>query len=148
MKIDKKDKIILEVLKEDSSLSSKAIARKTLIPITTVHNRITKLKQEGVIKRYTLELDEKKLGRNIFAHILIKVDNKELKEKGLTQEKLATKIKKERGVDQISIVAGGSDIILKVGVKDIDELNEFVVNKLKDYDGVESTSTMVILKDI
>lgn len=148
MNIDEKDKKILEVLTENSSLSTKAIAKKTKIPITTVHNRITKLKQEGIIKKYTLKLDEQKLGRNIFSYILLKVDNKELKEKQLSQEELAKKIKKEQGVDEISIVAGGSDIILKVGVKDIEELNEFVVKKLRSYDGVESTSTMVILKDI
>ena len=43
--IDEKDQLILEVLKENSTLSTSKIAKSTKIPITTVHNRIKKLEK-------------------------------------------------------------------------------------------------------
>ena len=146
--LDEKDLKILEVLKKDSSLSTQKIAKKTLIPITTVHNRIKKLEKEKIIIRYTVDMDRKKLGKNIFAHILVNVDNRYLKNKNMTQEDLSKKIKKYDIVDGVSIVTGTSDIMVKISVKDIDELNAFLMKNLRDIEGVEKTTTMIVLKEI
>ena len=51
--LDKIDQKIINVLREDASLSTHRIAKKTLIPQTTVLNRIIKLKKAGIIKKYT-----------------------------------------------------------------------------------------------
>ena len=66
-------------MKENSKLTTHQISKKTLIPITTIHNRIKKLVKEGVIKKYTLELDNKKLGKYLAAYIQINVDYRLLK---------------------------------------------------------------------
>ena len=47
--LDDKDKKIIEILKENSRLSTQQISKKTLIPITTVHHRIKKLEKEKII---------------------------------------------------------------------------------------------------
>ena len=78
--MDNKDEKILELLRENSKLTTHQISKKTLIPITTIHNRIKKLEQEGIIKRYTLELDNKKLGKELAAFIHITVDYRLLKQ--------------------------------------------------------------------
>ena len=67
--IDEKDKKILEILKENSNLSTYKIHKKTLIPVTTVNNRIKKLNKLGVIKKYTIEIDKSKLGFNLAAYV-------------------------------------------------------------------------------
>ena len=76
--IDEKDLKIISLLKENAKLSMQQIAKKTLIPITTVHNRIKKLEKSGIIKGYTINLDDKKL-QSISAFILVTVDYKFLK---------------------------------------------------------------------
>ena len=63
MELDQKDKKILQILKENANLTTSQIAKKTAIPITTVHNRIKKLNKEKVIKNYTLNLDFEKIGK-------------------------------------------------------------------------------------
>ena len=78
--LDKKDLAILEILKHNSNLSTQNIAKKTNIPITTVHNRIKKLEKEGIIKEYSVVLDNKKIGKPIAAYILITVDYKLLQQ--------------------------------------------------------------------
>ena len=75
MKIDETDLSIIEILRRDASLSTKEISKKIRIPITTIHNRIKKLKQEGVIQRYTIAIDEKKLGKLIYAYIATQLNS-------------------------------------------------------------------------
>ena len=52
--MDEKDEKILKLLKENSKLTTQQISKKTLIPITTIHNRIKKLEKEGIIKKLCL----------------------------------------------------------------------------------------------
>lgn len=146
--MDEKDKKILKLLKENSKLTTHQISKKTLIPITTVHNRIKKLGKEGIIKKYTVELDNKKIGKNISAYIHIVVDYRLLKEIKMSQYELAKKLKQHEFVEEAAMVTGGTDIIIKVRVKDIDELDDFVTKKLRNINGIEKTQTMVVLNEI
>ena len=59
--MDEKDRLILQELKKNSNRSVQALAKATKIPPTTVHNRITRLVSEGVIRQYTIKVDNKKL---------------------------------------------------------------------------------------
>ena len=146
--MDKKDEKILELLRENSKLTTHQISKKTLIPITTVHNRIKKLEKEGIIKKYTLELDNKKLGKTIAAYVHITVDYRLLKELKMSQQELAKKIKQVESVEEAAMVTGGTDIVIKVRAGDIDELDEFVTKKLRNIGGIEKTQTMVILNEV
>ena len=146
--MDEKDEKILKLLKENSKLTTQQISKKTLIPVTTVHNRIKKLEKEGIIKRYTLELDNKKIGKSLAAFINITVDYTLLKQIKMSQYELAKKIKQHESVEEVAMVTGGTDILIKVRAKDIDELNNFVTIQLRNIDGIEKTQTMVILNEI
>ena len=146
--MDKKDEKILELLKENSKLTTQQISKKTLIPITTVHSRIKKLEKEGVINKYSLKLDHKKLGKNISAYIHIVVDYKSLKENKITQHELAKKIRQHEFVEEAAMVTGGTDIIIKVRVKNVDELDYYVTKYLRNINGIEKTQTMVILNEL
>jgi len=146
--MDKKDEAIIEVLKHNSNLSTQQISRKTNIPITTIHNRIKKLEKSGIIKEYTISLDNKKIGKAIAAYILITVDYKLLNEKKMSQNELAKKLKSNPNVEEASILTGATDIIIKVRVSNIDQLNEFVTKQLRNIGGVEKTQTAVILNEV
>ena len=146
--MDKKDEKILELLRENSKLTTNQISKKTLIPVTTVHNRIKKLEKEGIIKIYTVEFDNKKLGKNLAAYIHIVVDYKLLKEIKMSQHELARKLRQNEFVEEAAMVTGGTDIIIKVRAKDIDDLDNFITKYLRNIDGIEKTQTMVILHEI
>lgn len=146
--MDEKDEKILKLLRENSKLTTQQISKKTLVPITTVHNRIKKLEKERIIKKYTVEVDNKKLGINIAAYIHIVVDYRLLKEIKMSQHELVKKLKQHEFVEEAAMVTGGTDIIIKVRVKDIDELDDFVTKKLRNIDGIEKTQTMIVLNEI
>ena len=145
--MDEKDERIIEVLKENSKLSTQQISKRTSIPITTVHHRIKKLEKEGIIKKYTIELDPKKIGKALSAYILITVDYKLLKEKKLSQHELAVKLKKHPFVEEADTVTGATDIMIKVKVRDIAELNDFITKYIRNLEGIEKTKTTVILSE-
>ena len=146
--MDEKDKKILKLLKENSKLTTQQISKKILIPITTVHNRIKKMEKEGIINKFTIELDNKKIGKNISAYIHIVVDYKSLQENKITQHELAKKLKQNEFVEEAAMVTGGTDIIIKVRVGNIDDLDNFVTKYLRNINGIEKTQTMVILNEL
>ena len=143
--IDEKDKKILEILKENSNLSTYKISKKALIPVTTINNRIKKLKKLGVIKKFTVEIDKTKLGFNLSAYILISISLKELKDASMTVRELVRLLKKNPNVESVDNVTGDVDIILKIHAGDINEINDYVVNTLTQYKGIEKTRTALIL---
>lgn len=146
--MDHKDLKILEMLEKDAKLTSQQISKKTLIPPTTVHNRIRKMEREGIIRGYTVRLDHKKLGKGIMAFILLTVTYILPTGKKISQLDLARAINSLPEVEETHIVTGGMDIILKIRVKDMDELNNFVITDLRRIDGVENTQTIITLSSM
>ena len=144
--VDSKDLAILEALKEDSRASIKKIGKKTGLPTTTVHNRIKKLKQDKVIRRYTVDVDHRKLGKEVSALISITMDYKALREKGQNTADLVNKISAFPFVEFLHTVTGTTDIMVKARVKNMSELNKFVMGELRNYNGIEKTTTMVIME--
>ncbi len=148
IKIDTTDNKIISALKENSKLSYRKLAKKLLLPVTKVHHRIRNLENRGVIKKYTVVLDNKKLGKDLCAYILIKVDYSYLKSSGLSQQELAKKFKRRDDIEDVCLVTGLKDIILKVRVSSIDELNQFITKDLRNNTGVKSTETLIILDEL
>ncbi|MBI4210788.1 MAG: Lrp/AsnC family transcriptional regulator [Candidatus Diapherotrites archaeon] len=146
-KIDQKDREIITELISNSRQTVGQLAKKIGMPPTTIHNRIKKLEQHGIIRNYTAEIDYKKLGRPVMAYIGITV-NYNVEGRKIKQPEIARQIKKLEGVREVTILTGGLDIIVKVMAKDIDDLNEIVTEKLRDIDGVDKTQTMIVLTQV
>ncbi|MAG22358.1 MAG: hypothetical protein CL943_03595 [Candidatus Diapherotrites archaeon] len=146
--VDNKDLLIINALKDDSKASVARIAKTVGLPSTTVHHRIQKLKADGVIRGYTIRVNQGLLGKKIAAYLAITVDYKLLKKKKLSQHALAEELGKLPVVEAVSIITGISDVIVKLRVKNVEELNDFVTKKIRNYDGVKTTQTMVILEEV
>jgi DNA-binding Lrp family transcriptional regulator len=146
-KLDEKDQKIIEILKENSDFTTRQIAKKTLLPITTVHHRINKLKAEGVIRKFTIEIDERKLGKNFAAHVLVSCDYKTLRGEKRNQHILAKDILRFPEVERVDIVAGGSDMILRVRTTDVEAYDTFLFNRLQKLNGIDKTQTLVIIHE-
>lgn len=144
-KLDDKDKIILEMLKEHSDYTTRQISKKTAIPITTVHHRIKKLKSDGVIKKFTVELDHAKLDQSFVVYILISVDLQTLKTKKKTQYDLAKELKSFYFVERADIVSGGTDIVAVVRVKDVDEYDKILLGKVQMLEGISDTQSLIVI---
>ena len=144
--LDKKDEMILELLHADASLSTYKISKKTAIPQTTVLNRVRKLKEEGVIKRYTIDMDYKKLGKGIKALIYARVEKNFEQRKNIIGN-FEELLFKHDFVINVKRLMGKYDFVLEVVCKDIDELNDFLVQKVRAYEFIAETETVVVLRE-
>jgi Lrp/AsnC family transcriptional regulator for asnA, asnC and gidA len=142
IEIDEKDDAILDVLKADSSLSMQKIAKRTGIPIATVHHRIKKLEREGIIARYTIVIDKAKLGKKLVAYVLVKATPKS------DHVELLEKLMKHENVEDGSAITGAFDLMLKVRLASIEELDQFVLKHLRTFDDIAQTETMIAFRNI
>jgi DNA-binding Lrp family transcriptional regulator len=146
--MDEKDEKIIEILLGNAKLSNQEISKKTLIPITTVHNRIKKLEKKGVIKGYTVSLDYDKIGKRLSAFILVGVNYNEMREANLGQKELSKKLHSYAEVEDAVMVTGSVDLIIKVRVKDMKELDRFITGSLREIKGISTTQTLMVLHDL
>ncbi len=142
--MDAKDWKILNILRENSREFTKNLARKLNMPHSTVHERIKRLKNEGIIKKFTILPDYKKLGLDICAYVLISFEPNSSR----TQRAVAEDIAKLPEVYNIDIITGRWDIIVKIRTSDINSLEEVILEKIRNIEGVERTETLVVLQTI
>ncbi len=141
VRLDEKDIKILEELQKNCRIPARELAKKLGSPITTVYARIKRLERLGVIKGYTAALNPFKLGFHTTAFILISYSTNERK----SQRDVAREIAELPEVQEVHIVTGDWDILVKVKVRDVEELGKFVVDKLRSIEGVGKTLTSVVL---
>jgi len=144
--IDKKDVQILRIIQRNSKITTREIAKQLNLPVTTVFTRIKKLEQKGIIKEYRAILDAKKLGKSTTAFILAsftyRTPNKEL----LSQRKLAKEIAKFPEVQEVHIITGDWDLLIKVKAENVEAIGKFVIDKLRLVKGIEKTLTCVVFE--
>nr|KXH74893.1 MAG: hypothetical protein AM325_11900 [Candidatus Thorarchaeota archaeon SMTZ1-45] len=129
-------------------MTTKEMSKELEIPQTTIHNRIKNLAQRGIIKRFTIDIDGKKIGKGLVAYILCTVSYRSARGEKINQLEVAQVIKELQDVEEVFIVTGDNDMIVKVAVKDVDALNDFVIFTLRNIEGVERTVTSVVLSEI
>ena len=136
--ITESDKSLINALKENARLSISDLARKLNVSRSTVQNRITRLEQNGVIVGYSLKLSESYVQNMVSAHVSIKV-----KQKLTTQTNL--ELKKFNAISQLFAISGEYDLIAVVEESSLEQLS-YTLDKIGDLDGVERTTSSVILE--
>jgi len=142
IKLNKKDMEILNLLQKDSKQSIKEIARKVNSPITTVFDKIKRMEKLGIIKYYKAILDSAKLDKGTTAFILVSfVYRLNGSEEPLSQMDVVKDIARFPQVQELYIVSGDWDILMKIKEKDVDSVGNFITNNLRKIKGVEKTLT-------
>ena len=130
--MDKKDEKILEILQEDGRASYTEIAEEIDVSEGTVRNRVEQMKNEGVIEKFTVEVNESK---EIESFVSIKVSTD--REFGDILAEIPEDI-------QVYELAGDIDILAKITAETSEQINE-KVDEIRKIEGVENTSTYMVL---
>ena len=133
--LDDIDKRILSNLQDNCRISYSAIARELDVAESTVRYRVNRLKNEGVITRFIALLDPRKIGLNITAIVLIKVDPKNLEE----ASKLLASFRESHHLFKST---GAYDLVSVVHARDIIHLNG-LIDGIKKLPGVREVSAEV-----
>ncbi|MEM1588213.1 MAG: Lrp/AsnC family transcriptional regulator [Candidatus Bathyarchaeia archaeon] len=132
--MDELDKKIIEILKGDSRAPFLKIAKQIGISEAAVRQRVKKLVEAGVLKRFTIEVKEE-----ASAIMLISADP------STPTFKISNELKKINGVEKVYEVTGESDIVVFLSTRNIDELNA-CIDKVREVKGVIKTNTLMVLR--
>ena len=142
--IDKKDEIILNELKKNARNSTKAIAKNINIPRVTVHDRINKMVEKGVIKSFNVIIDYSKVGFSSEVFIFVSF----IPNPDVSQRQLAQRIATLPGVYEVHIISGEYDLLLKVRGKSLEDIGKLVVDELRQLQGVGKTVTFACFETV
>ncbi|OYT62611.1 transcriptional regulator [Thermoplasmatales archaeon ex4484_30] len=135
--IDEKDRAIISVLRKNARETTKDISKAIKLPRTTVSERIKKMVERGIIKKFTVTLDYEKIGLPITAFILVSF----LPNPEISQRELAKRISKMKNVYEVYIISGEWDLLLKVRGKNMEEVGSLIVDNIRAIKGVGKTMT-------
>lgn len=142
-----KDLEILALLQKDCKATARQIADQTGSPISTVFARIRRLEKTGVIKGYKAVLDSKKLQSGTTAFILASVSyGTRSNEKMISQRSTAQEIARFPEVQEVHIITGDWDVLIKVKAKNVDTVGKFVIDKIRFVKGIEKTLTCMVFE--
>lgn len=125
---DTLDRLILRELVKDSRQSLDTISRKAGASRTPVWNRIKRLYEQGIIKRFTIEVDPEKLGYEACFFVLVRTSEHEAS----WQRKFLESIRKRPEVLEAHRLAGDIDYILKVRVENARAYDAFYQALIRD----------------
>jgi len=142
-KLDEKDLAILALLQKNCRMTAREIARKIDSPITTVFAKMRRMEQEKIIRGYNAILDSKKLNFGTTAFILASFSYRN-GETSLSQRVIAEQIAKFPEVQDVHIISGDWDILIKIREESVDAVGNFVIDKLRTVKGIEKTLTCLV----
>lgn len=137
--IDSLDRKILSALQQNARLPYLELARKLIVSGGTIHQRIEKMKEMGIITGSKMTVDPKKLGQDVT--VLIGLNLKTAKNLDVVIKQL--KMFKE--VTQAYYTTGSYGLIIKAVTKNVQSFHQFLVEKLQNIDEIQSTESFLCL---
>lgn len=138
--IDKLDRQILSVLMEDAKTPYTDIAKQLYVSGGTIHVRMKKLEQMGIVKSASLDVDYTKLGYDICAFLGIYLDKSSL------YTNVSVDLRNIPEVVSAHYTTGLYNIFAKIVCQDTDHLRR-VLNKIQRIEGIQRTETFISLEN-
>ena len=139
--MDSVDIRLLKILTEDARTPLRKMGREVGLSTSGVRRRIKQLEREGLIKRFSVDIDAKKYGFGVTAFVSVDADSRSLRE-------LTRSLARRHEVCELHQTTGGHDLMLKVRAKDVDSLKKFVDEHIQSLDSVKSVRTTLAMETI
>ncbi|MFG2006328.1 Lrp/AsnC family transcriptional regulator [Spirillospora sp. NPDC048911] len=142
--MDELDTEIVRLLQTDARQSNRELARRLGIAPSTCLERVRSLTRRGVIRGYHADIDLAALNRGVQALVSIQV-------RPLNRSVINTFKEFASGLPEVIsvfVVAGGDDFLLHVGVRDLDYLHSFLLDRLSKRKEIAGFRTSVIFQQV
>ena len=131
LKLDEVDWGIIERLREDARMTFVDIGKALDVSDATVYNRVKRLIEVGVIKKFTIEVDETAVGKRVSGFIMVNVKPGAVKE-------VSRQLCEIERVSEVHEIHGSEDLIVKVRAKNLGRLRSVILKVRKIPDVVET----------
>ncbi|MGQ9530766.1 MAG: winged helix-turn-helix transcriptional regulator [Candidatus Bathycorpusculaceae bacterium] len=139
--LDEVDMKILQMLEEDGRKSFTEIAEKLNINESTVRKRVLAMQKEGIIKKFTVKVEPRKLGINTVAIVGLEVEPPKLLE-------IAQKLCDFPEIKCVATSTGDHMIMTEIWTKDGRELTKFISEKIGTIEGIKKVCPAIILEKL
>lgn len=132
---------IIDMLTQDASRPFVEIAKELGISDATVHMRVRRLAASGIIRRFTIATDSKLLGYDHLAFMGINM-------KDGAADEVTSQLSQYDEILEIHEMHGRFDLLLKVRARNLEEMRDIVVNKIRRLPQITDAELMTVLKTI
>ncbi|MBC7652118.1 MAG: Lrp/AsnC ligand binding domain-containing protein [Deinococcales bacterium] len=141
LNLDKLDYQIIQEMMSNAEISYADLGKKLFVSGGTIHVRIKKLEDSGVVKGRRLAVDLKALGYDVVAFIGIYL------EKSSMYDSVAKELKKIPQVVRVNYTTGNYGMFIEIVCKDIQQLRFVLHDELQKIKGIERTETIISLEE-
>ena len=140
VQLDPVDRRVVEELRIDGRLSVNELATRVNVSRATAYQRLARLREAGVIRRFTVDVDHHKLGLPIAALVLVTVAQHAWRD-------VSDRLRRLPGVDWLALSTGSFDYVLLVRAPDIEHLRDVILEGLQAMPEVLSAQTLLLLDE-
>jgi len=137
--LDKTDLKILSELSNDSSISIPKLSEKINVNTSVVYSRIKRLVKSKLIKKFTIDVNDKELGYAVKSLTGINMDSKQ-------RDVVIEELFKIPGVREISEVTGRFDILVIMFAKNLPEMHLLISEEIGKIQGIVSSESFIEMK--
>ena len=141
LNLDKLDYQIIQEMMENAETSYADLGKKLFVSGGTIHVRIKKLEEMGIVKGSRLNVDLKMLGYDVIAFIGIYL------EKSSMYDTVARDLAKIQEIVRLNYTTGNYSIFAEIVCKDINQLRNVLHDQLQKIKGIERTETFISLDE-
>ena len=141
IKLDEIDHQILDILIDNARIPFTDISKKLLVSAGTVHVRVKKMEDAGIIKNFTINIDYSMLGFTFTGYLGVFLDNSNIYEEVMSELKLIPQI------TVIDFTTGPFSVFCKIRSRDSESARE-VLRKIQSIDGIQRTETFLSMEEI
>ncbi|RRN77799.1 winged helix-turn-helix transcriptional regulator [Pseudoxanthomonas sp. SGD-10] len=141
LEIDNLDVDILSILMNDATTAYTEIAKELIVSGGTIHVRMKKMQDMGIIKGSNLIIDPQKVGYDICAFLGIFL------EKGSTYNQAVEKLKEVKEVVELHYCTGAYSMFAKVICRDTAHLRHVLNEQIQAIPGIQRTETIISLEE-
>jgi Lrp/AsnC family transcriptional regulator, regulator for asnA, asnC and gidA len=138
-KTDDLDLKILSELATDASTSVPKLSKKINVNASVVYSRIKRLVRRGLIKKFTIVVNDEALGYSVKALTGINMDSK-------MRDNVLNELFKIPEVREIAEVTGRFDILVTMNAQSLDEMHHLISEKVGRVEGVQKTETFIEMR--
>ncbi|SFV31618.1 Lrp/AsnC ligand binding domain-containing protein [Thermoflavifilum thermophilum] len=141
LNIDKLDLKIINEMMHDAGISYADLGKKLFVSGGTIHVRMKKLQELGVVKGTRLQVDLKKIGYDVTAFVGIYL------EKSSLYDSVVKELKRIPEIVRVNYTTGNYSIFAEVVCRDIQQLRRVLHDELQKVKGIERTETFISLEE-
>jgi DNA-binding Lrp family transcriptional regulator len=142
VEVDDLDLALLRTLATDARQSQRALARTIEMSPPAVADRLARLERSGVIRGYRADIDWAALGLPVVVYLAVTAGA------GMDLSEIIRKIGALPEAEDMSVVTGSLDLLVRLRVRDHTHLRELLLTKIFQISGVQRTETFLSLADV